>query len=321
MAPIIFPWLVPDDPASFASLQEHADLITHVSPTWYDMDADLAITSRMDDAVAAFARERRIALHPLIRNERFDPEIAHRILETPSRRAEAAERIARIVLEQGFDGINLDFEGTFGASRDRYTDLAARLVDALRPARKWVTVDVVCQLQPAASYPVETSWAAPFDYDALGEVCDAVMLMGYDYAMRTPGPVSPLWWLQEVIAYARAHIPSHKVVVGLPFYGRHWIVEGGRVSPAYGLKQAEALELLARSGAELERPERDATPRFAWRDAEGEHVVHFDDAESLARKMRLAAAPDLAGVAFWRLGQEEPGQWEVIAQAVQSLPD
>ncbi len=314
MKPMVFPWLVPDDPASFASLQTYCKLITHVSPTWYRMAADLQVSSRRVQEVAAFAREQGVSLHPLIVNDNFDARIADVVLASAQTRQRAAQIIADLILQEEYDGINMDFEGTFGRSRDQYTDLLQRLADLLHPQGKWVTVDVVSQTGPATEYSVEDSWASPFDYAAIGRICDRVMLMGYDYSMATPGPVTPYWWLEQVIDWAVSQIPRERIVVGLPFYTRHWIIQDGKTSPAYGLKQDECSRLVEQTGRDPEYLERDATYRLIWTDREGEHHVYYDDASTLHKKMELAKRKGVQGIAFWRLGQESADVWQAVAE-------
>jgi spore germination protein len=75
--------------------------------------------------------------------------------------------------------------------------------------------------------------------------------------------------------------------------------------------------LLAQTGAPLQRSAAEATPHFTWHDAQGQHIVHYEDAVSLAAKLQAVLAQGARGLAFWRLGQEEPSQWPVIARAAQ----
>jgi spore germination protein len=231
-------------------------------------------------------------------------------LQDPSRRARVAERVAALVTRHGFDGINLDFEGPFGAYRDQYSDFVRQVAARLHQAGKGVTVDVATQLVPVDRLPL-SSWSAPFDYAALAAASDAVILMAYAHSIRRPGSLAPLWWVTDAVHDARARIPAGKLIVGTAFYGRHWVIAGQTVTHT-DLTQGEAEALLSASGAVLQRPVADATPRFTWQDGSGTHIVHYEDGQSLATKLHLARA---SGVACWRLGLEQPAQWEVIAAA------
>ncbi len=309
----VYAWLTPKDPASMASLRLNAGQIAYLSPTWYIMNGDLSISSIARRSLIEFARDHTIVLLPRVMNANFDAQVAAAILATPDSRARAAREIASLVLRYDYGGVNMDFEGRFAANRDGYSDLLARLAERLHLAGKRLTVDVSTQLKPLAAYSDQEPTAS-YDYTAIAQVCDAVMLMAYDRATHRPGSLAPLWWVQQTVAYALTQIPAQKLVLGIAFYGRHWIARGQQVTHT-DIRQSEALALLASSGATLQRPPLDATPRFTWHDAQGQHTVHFEDGPSLAAKLQLAQANGLAGVAFWRLGQEAPSQWQVIAEA------
>lgn len=169
------------------------------------------------------------------------------------------------------------------------------------------------------------SWAAAFDYRHLGEAVDLFVLMGYDYHGRLsePGPVSSVKWLHDVLAHTLARVPAAKVVLGLPFYGRRWDIDpDGRRSEGKGvfwddvvaLKSAHAGRKSRTHGGTLEEgwDEEAQSPWFGWEDDEGRHVVHYDDAASLATKLRLAPEYGLAGVAFWCLSGEPAQMWAEV---------
>src|SRR5262245_35758425 len=100
MPRIVFPWLVPNDPASLASFAANAAHVTHVRPTWYAIDARGEVASRRDDRVLEVARAAGVPVHPLIVNERFQPDVAHALLATPETRRRAAETIARLIVDE-----------------------------------------------------------------------------------------------------------------------------------------------------------------------------------------------------------------------------
>ncbi len=301
--PIVFSWVASGVPASLASLRQHASTITHLSPTWYSIREDLSIAGTPDQMVIDFTRHHGLSLHPAIGNT-LTAASAQPILGTPEARARAARNIAELVLKQDFDGINMDFEGNFGKYRDQYSDLIDKLALHLKPAGKWVTVDVPPNHPPS-------SWSAAYDYARLGQACDAVVLMAYDYSVQKPGSVAPLWWVRKAVGYAQTQIPPKKLVVGLPFFGRHWTEADGRSSVTPPLTHTEALDLLAWSGAPVYRPALDATPRFSWSDGGTKHIVHFEDMQSLTAKLRSLDSR-IRGAAFWRLGLEDREQWDAI---------
>ncbi|MEW6046634.1 MAG: glycosyl hydrolase family 18 protein [Bacillota bacterium] len=343
---VVLAWLVPDDEASLRSFVEHASAITHVSPTWLRLDASAQLHAAPQPEVLEAARERGAAVVPLVVNEGFKAEVAAAILEDPSRRRKGIDALVRFAESQKAAGINLDFEGPFGAWRHHYTEFVHALAERLHELGMRLSVDVVCQTEEP--HPVEAlrqpadpsragwvaSWAEPYDYAALGEAVDQLVLMGYDFHSRLsePGPVGPVWWLRRVLDYTLEKVPASKVVLGLPFYGRRWVSIGpmplaswqppeplayrmprsardAGFEAAAGLSFAQAKQEAAQATLR-ERRAVEGSPWAAFNRPDGRLVVvHYDDAESLAGKLGLVREYGLAGCAFWRLGQEDPAVW------------
>lgn len=343
-------WLVPDDPASVEAFHRHAaPALTHVSPTWLSLDAEAAlhVTSGPEaDRVMVVAREHGVAVVPLVVNERFRPEVAGAILEDPARRRRAVDALASFAERPGIAGINLDLEGPFGRWRSHYSEFVQLLAERLHGAGKTVSVDVVCQTQPPHDWQEVSqpsaqqtaawvaSWAEPYDYPALGAAVDQFILMGYDFHSRLsePGPVGPIWWLREVLAYTLQVVPREKVLLGLPFYGRRWdsvepmdaaawrprepatyarpraASEAG-FEPAIGLSWEGAVREKAEAVRTGLFPEEGSPWAVVPREGGRISVVHYDDAASLAGKLQLVREYALGGCAFWRLGQEDPQVW------------
>lgn len=319
MSKVVFPWLPGNQ--GWASFEEHAGQITHISPTGLAIAPDGSIhRAEQPDIgqVAETARAKGVLCVPLVVNQGFSAESAAAILCDPAKRREAADRLAQLVMDNGWDGINLDFEGPW-AFRSEYAAFVARVADRLRPRGKLVTVDVVAQKRPPTGQPEATalSWAEPYDYAALGPLVDLFIVMGYDYHWRggPPGPVGPAWWLEEVLEYTTHLVPADKVVLGLPFYGYHWAVDGaGQTVQGNYVPYAEAERLRQEHGAFKSWDFDGLCRHFHFRGEDGlEHVVYYDDAASIARRLTLADRFRLAGVAFWSLGQEDPGVWAEIA--------
>ena len=148
-----------------------------------------------------------------------------------------------------------------------------------------------------------------FDYEALGERADEVLVMswGLHWSTSAPGSVIDIRWYTKVYDYVST-LPSHaKFVLGAPLYSFDWAAGGGPTHPATALGWDALQALIARTGAV---PIFDAPTgewHFAYTDATGiPHEVWFSNAASLDTHLALAAPRGLAGIALWRSGQEDP---------------
>ena len=85
-----------------------------------------------------------------------------------------------------------------------------------------------------------------------------------------------------------------------------------KVSPSVlGVDYLDCLDSLAtaeKAGAEIRFDETDKAPYFIY---DG-HEVWFEDERSMNAKMDVIAKYNPAGIALWRLGQEQPEIWNVV---------
>jgi spore germination protein YaaH len=133
--------------------------------------------------------------------------------------------------------------------------------------------------------------------------------MAYDYHWETspPGAVAPAGWVDEVIAWTVTQIPAEKVVLGAVLLGYDWV---GRAGITVDDETAAALAAAHRATI---RRARDQSPWFTYSDPDGRaHTVWWEDARSVAVKLRVAARYRLGGVFFWRLGGEDPAVWSAV---------
>ena len=132
--------------------------------------------------------------------------------------------------------------------------------------------------------------------------------MAYDQHWSTskPGPVSSLKWCSLVSEYAASKIPSEKIVMGIPFYGRAWIDK----NPARAYRLNSTRKIMEEKEPEIEYTE-DGIPFFSY-STEITVTHYFDDRNTIADKLKLYKSRSINKTAFWRISQETPEIWEII---------
>ena len=146
------------------------------------------------------------------------------------------------------------------------------------------------------------------DYALLSRAANAVFLMTYEwgYAYGEPMAIAPLPQVRAVLDYALTQTAPEKIFLGVPLYAYDWPLPYAQgMTKAETLSSQQAAERAARLGAAIQYDETAQSPYYYYRDAaRREHVVWFEDARSLERKLRLAAERSLQGIGCWHLGRE-----------------
>jgi spore germination protein len=349
-----FGYYVPDDPTSWWSFQAQVDQLSFVAPQWVFLDGCGNLSSRDDRTLIAFAHAHGVKVVPTLPTS--SGWLNHQILTDPATAQRAIDQSVAYVLSEGYDGLDLDFEGVRPDDRAALTRFATRLSSALHATGKLMTMAL-----PAKSFDSKTGWAGADDYAALAPLVDRAIIMTYEYSGATtpPGSTAPQAWVDQVLAYTTSVIPPEKVLLGVAFYGRDWNLTPGGRSRAVTYPQAAAIaqaadatissDPITRSGtftytvpagqrplrvaavpsfthnivehlapACQVRPATTPTPTFAptpfvATDAPVKHEVWIENASSVRARLDLADAYKIAGVAFWRLGQEDPAAWPTIS--------
>jgi spore germination protein YaaH len=172
-----------------------------------------------------------------------------------------------------------------------------------------VSYDVTARSDPEeVAAPSDPSWEnAPRRRD-LGAVADYTILMAYEQHWRysEPGPVAAPAWVEEVLTWLLRYTDPHRVILGVPFYGRIWAPDHPVSRPvSIGLA---ALEGVAATGVPTPDP-RWGIDRIDLADGA---VLWREDAALIAARMRGIERWGLGGWAGWRLGLDSPSLWALV---------
>ena len=288
--------------------------VNTISPTWFSIASNdgtldsLALADYVDTA-----HSNHMEVWPLVDN--FSENIDFTaVMNSTSARNKIENQLIAAAIEYSFDGINVDFENISEDAADGYIQFMRELSVMCRKNGIVLSVDV----------PVPRDFTAHYNRKALGEVCDYLMIMGYDehYAgSEEAGTVASLSFEEEGIQNTLLEVAAEKVVSGIPFYTRLWCTttnEDGTTtvtSEAMGMNQAQ--QTLENNQVEASWDETTGQNYAQFNGESGElYQIWLEDTESLTRKLELIKNYDLGGVAEWKLGLEDDSVWDLIAKYV-----
>jgi spore germination protein len=292
------PWPgTPDKTGSFPSMKSFAKSMTGVGPFWYKATKDGSIETKDSQIVYDTARDLKLKMYPLITNKTGSTE---ELLGNPEVRSKAIDNIVKLVQEKQYDGINIDFELLPPAQRDNLTSFMAELYPKMQGINKAVIISVFPQVDVAEDV------SGAYNYPELAKNADFLQIMTYDHHWSTskPGPIAPIDWYEKNIKYAIDNCGGpQKVIIGVGLYGYDWVgKEGETITYVDAIVRAEQHE------AKIMYDETVQAPHFSYKD----HEVWFENDKSIAAKLDIIAKYNPAGIALWRLGQEQPEVWPLI---------
>jgi len=288
-----------------ATLAANGDLIQEVNFFWYELVEGGRITGGVNSKAALDkARELGLRILPSIVNRGFNREAVLAAIGAPEVRQAHIAAIVDLVVTNGYDGIDIDYESLAAEDRETFTRFIEELALALHAIDKQLSIAVHAKTDDAGAW----NGPAAQDWPRLGAAVDRFKIMTYDYHYSTSeaGPIAPVAWINDVLAYAATVVSPAKTYMGVHFYGYEWVGASGA-----GIEWRQAVRTAMQNDATIRRDES-GEAWFTYDD--GRFTVYFADAENLRVKLAAIAAahPDLAGIAIWRLGGEDPENWEAI---------
>lgn len=295
-----------------------------VSPSWFYLNdppsgqstADGSFTGVWDSTPAnytsfvAAAHQKGLKVLPHITSSWASTAGIDSILSNPALQAKLIDQLVQQINSTGTDGIVIDFEYMTSSDGPYLTQFMQALTARLHAQTKLVIMAVMARTSAAGS--------APFNYHDLAQNVDFLDIMTYDYGLSNPAPIAPLAWMKQVLDFTQSQgVDMHKVLLGIPYYGRDWVtlppanpgdpVTYSRTSIGYSAALAKA----SLYGATISRApagDPNGVPYFSYVDqAQAQHTVYFDDTASLEGKLALMDQYGLGGIGAWSLYWVDPG--------------
>ena len=212
-----------------------------------------------------------------------------------------------------YSGVTIDFEELRDAQKEDFTAFLQVLSQRLKAAGKTLYVCVSPVLTTGAYYD-------GYDYRAIGEAADKVILMSYDYDPRNlsgyagteyyktaaPAPIDQVYQSLRAITDANSGVEdASKVALGFSCKNVAWEIDGsGKLvseTPVYPSNET-VHQRLAQGDTVLGWSDTYGMPYAVYSAGEKQYFLWYEDARSIALKADTAGLFGVEGISLWRLG-------------------
>jgi len=229
--------------SSTADAIAHLSELTEINPFVYSMKTDGTIKDNgpMDappwSTLIAAAQAAHVRVIPTVMWSNGQAE--HAILSNQAKRIALEKNIVALVQQNGYDGIDIDFEGKLADDKNYFSTFLKGLYQ--RIGTKWVMCDIEARTPNDSRYygtniPPDASVYAN-DFTQINKYCDRVRLMTYDQqgidlqlasqaasSSQLYAPVADPLWVEKVVNLAKQSIRPSKIEIGVPTYGYEYDV-------------------------------------------------------------------------------------------------
>ncbi len=243
------------------------------------------------------------------------------VIGNPNRQKKVIDNTLKLMREQGFTDINVDFEYINAAPDslvEGYNHFIERFTNALHQEIPGSTLTVATLSDAAWKNRI-------YNIKTISAVSDGIIVMTYDFNRldsQAAGPIAPLFGKEKyqydvyttVVDYLR-DMSAPKLVLGIPFYGYEWptvdskpnsfVLGYSTFGPAVS-SYKRTMEVAAENKASINFDDQSKSPWFSYFDKASRtwRQVWFENERSLGLKLDLVNQANLGGIAIWALGYD-----------------
>lgn len=215
------------------------------------------------------------------------------LTESPENRAAAIATLTTFVSDNGFTGVEIDFEDFSAWDASTYTNYQTflrELGDALHARGKKLMVDVppIGNATEAGYYPLTYA-------DMAALPIDHIVIMAYDYQFDygAGSPIAPNEWVAAVVARAKQSIPTSRLTIGIPSYGYTG------TTGSHTVRRVHQNAISSLPGFKTAPLDPNSFERI-WTSGRTSYV--YVDAEGLTKKRAYLESLGVSSISVWALG-------------------
>ena len=276
---------------------------------------EYAVPSGYQEVTAAL-ESRDVLLHLSVF---MDGQELKDLLASETGRTQAVEQIVhevtvdyQVIGKNPYSGVTIDFEGLRSAQRADFTAFLTALDAELEALGK----DLYVCVSPILAEGYDSSYSG-YDYAAIGDLADKLILMAYDYDARDmrdfvgttyyrTAATVPMDQVYLGLKLLTDRVESEKVLLGFSARATAWQIdgEGNLVSgtPVYPTAETVAARLAQPDTVTGWSDTYQQSYAIYTTEDSGRYFLWYQDGASIQAELRCAKALGVTGVSLWRLG-------------------
>jgi len=241
----------------------------------------------------------------------FKDDKLTKLLSSENYRKNLVEEVGRVVEEEEFDGVNVDFEYQGNPTKILEKNFLTFLEELRQAEVGEISVDVFANTVIKGSATEIEELVSKVDY---------LVVMAYDFhrpGVDYAGSVAPLGSkvgernITEVVErYLNLQLNKDKLVLAYPLYGYEWKTYTDEFESQikrgwYQMASWNRVKnLIKEKKIEVNWDELSMTPWLSFEEDWETRQIYFENNQSLRAKIDLVRQNKLAGYGFWALGYE-----------------
>lgn len=306
-------------------LIKNAKGVNVISPTWFSLtDKKGNLSTLADLNYVEKAHKKGMQVWALF-NDFTDKKLTKTVLTSTELRQKLVRNIMFYVEGYELDGVNIDFEYITKDIADDYMQFLRELSIECRKTETILSID---------NY-APSEWSGYFDREQQLKLADYIIIMNYDEhtsGSKEAGSVSSMTYAENAIKDTIAEAKdASRIINGMPFYTRVWKETPQEDGDGTGTLIEDAANgnyYLSTEAVNMETAEKaykNAGVKPAFDKQTGQNFVTYskgkstysiwlEDETSVKSRLELMNQYELAGAAYWALGQEKDSIWSVISE-------
>lgn len=308
------------------SVRENSEIFETISPMWYKVNNDGTLYSYIPqnkDSLTSYLNKKNIQLIPTV--AMFDYQVLNEVFDTQAGFDRHVESILKVVDDNDYAGIDLDYESILVEDKDEFFDLLQILSEELNERDKKLVVTVLAKWGDDIAYSLPQTREVQ-EWEEIAEYADVIRIMAYDYTYTGsihPGPIGPLSWHKRILDYAVTKIPREKIEMGIHLYAYQWkrnatedffekdieeLIKERNFTTASSYVMTGVERLMSENNGDADTYEGEQFFRYQVKSTNGTEqdvVLVYPNRNSILLREKMAEDYGIKGVSYWSLGGEE----------------